>query len=283
LDRCLGCSSAAQCDDGVFCNGVESCVSAACQAGTPVDCSDANACTSDACDETNDVCQHSDTCNPPAAIVAEEVRGGTALEQSTVATAQALTAASGQLYVATITFKSNTVVTSVGGLGLAWTRVAAQCAGRGQTGIEVWIAQGVPSGGGIVSANLQAAVSAAVIAVTRYSGVNATAPVGTVESANANGVDGACANGVDGASYSYSLPSVAAGSVVHSAASMRNRTHTPGASYQEIFELTAPTSGGSAASVALSQKTAGATGATTVNGTFNGTVDWAAIALEIRL
>jgi hypothetical protein len=281
-DRCDNCSSNPQCDDGQFCNGAETCVSGTCQTGTPVNCDDANACTADSCDETNDVCQHTDTCNPSGAIVAEEVRGGISVEQNTVATAQSLAGAAGQLYLAAITFKTNTVVTSVNGLGLTWTRVAAQCAGRAQTGIEIWAAQGAPSGGGIVTANLQAAVSGAVIAVTRYSGVRATAPIGMVESANSNGVDGACLNGIDSASYSYSLPSVTAGSVVHSTASMRSRTHTPGTGYQEIFELASGTSGGTSASVALSQKTAGATGAIVVDGTFNGTVDWAAMALEIR-
>ena len=47
------------CDDGLYCNGVESCDSGlGCQAGTAVDCDDSNACTTDSCDETGDTCLH---------------------------------------------------------------------------------------------------------------------------------------------------------------------------------------------------------------------------------
>ncbi len=45
------------CDDGLFCNGVETCDAIQdCQAGTPVDCSDAFACTTESCDEYADQC-----------------------------------------------------------------------------------------------------------------------------------------------------------------------------------------------------------------------------------
>jgi len=46
----------ANCDDGAFCNGAETCDAALnCQAGTPPTLSDGVACTDDSCDETNDV------------------------------------------------------------------------------------------------------------------------------------------------------------------------------------------------------------------------------------
>jgi len=45
------------CDDGLFCNGVETCDAAAdCQAGAPVVCDDAVGCTTDSCDEDADAC-----------------------------------------------------------------------------------------------------------------------------------------------------------------------------------------------------------------------------------
>ncbi len=54
------CTSDGECDDGVFCNGVERCVADApgsgCVAGDPVTCDDGFACTSDACDEATDGC-----------------------------------------------------------------------------------------------------------------------------------------------------------------------------------------------------------------------------------
>ncbi len=53
-----GCSVPADCDDGLWCNGAEDCVSGSCVAGTPPDCSDGVACTDDSCNETADSCDH---------------------------------------------------------------------------------------------------------------------------------------------------------------------------------------------------------------------------------
>lgn len=55
-----GCTSNADCDDGFWCNGAETCNigTGVCQPGTPPDCSDAFACTTDACDEATDSCIH---------------------------------------------------------------------------------------------------------------------------------------------------------------------------------------------------------------------------------
>ncbi len=52
------CDTNAQCDDGLFCNGMESCVSGICRAGTAVNCNDANACTIDLCNESTRMCDH---------------------------------------------------------------------------------------------------------------------------------------------------------------------------------------------------------------------------------
>ena len=52
-----GCSVPADCDDGLFCNGVEDCVAGLCAAGTAVDCSDGVACTKDSCNEETDSCE----------------------------------------------------------------------------------------------------------------------------------------------------------------------------------------------------------------------------------
>ena len=51
------CTSDAQCDDGLYCNGAEVCVAGVCQAGAPVvACDDGVACTVDSCDETAKTC-----------------------------------------------------------------------------------------------------------------------------------------------------------------------------------------------------------------------------------
>lgn len=48
----------ADCDDGLYCNGVETCSNGNCVAGTPPNCNDGISCTVDSCDETNNVCKH---------------------------------------------------------------------------------------------------------------------------------------------------------------------------------------------------------------------------------
>ena len=53
-----GCQDDADCSDGLFCNGVETCVDDACLAGTPVDCDDGVACTADSCNEGTDSCDN---------------------------------------------------------------------------------------------------------------------------------------------------------------------------------------------------------------------------------
>jgi hypothetical protein len=52
------CTSNADCDDGLFCNGAETCAAGACVAGTPVGCDDGVGCTIDACNEATDACDH---------------------------------------------------------------------------------------------------------------------------------------------------------------------------------------------------------------------------------
>ena len=58
-DACVNAPDDAACDDGVFCNGVETCDAALdCQAGTTVDCDDADICTDDACNESAQGCDN---------------------------------------------------------------------------------------------------------------------------------------------------------------------------------------------------------------------------------
>jgi hypothetical protein len=58
-DSCANTPNSGQCDDGLYCNGVESChPMLGCQSGTPVNCADGVACTADACNEATDSCAH---------------------------------------------------------------------------------------------------------------------------------------------------------------------------------------------------------------------------------
>ncbi|MGD2110168.1 MAG: trypsin-like peptidase domain-containing protein, partial [Phycisphaerae bacterium] len=52
------CTIPADCDDGLYCNGVEDCVGGNCVPGTAVDCSDGVGCTDDTCNEATDSCDH---------------------------------------------------------------------------------------------------------------------------------------------------------------------------------------------------------------------------------
>ncbi len=52
------CTEAADCDDGLFCNGLETCPDGFCAAGTPPELDDGVACTLDSCDEDADAVLH---------------------------------------------------------------------------------------------------------------------------------------------------------------------------------------------------------------------------------
>lgn len=61
VDSCTAdstCSNQPKCDDGIFCNGYESCVAGVCQPATPVNCADENICTVDSCNVATDRCQN---------------------------------------------------------------------------------------------------------------------------------------------------------------------------------------------------------------------------------
>jgi len=52
----IGCTSTADCDNGVACDGMELCSAGTCMPGTPVACDDGVACTMDQCAEPGGVC-----------------------------------------------------------------------------------------------------------------------------------------------------------------------------------------------------------------------------------
>ncbi|MBZ0267176.1 choice-of-anchor D domain-containing protein, partial [bacterium] len=163
-------------------------------------------------------------------VVYEESVTGGAESAAAVSTAGSLAAVSGDLYLAAVATKPFRTADAVDGMGLAWSLVASQCGGRAQTGVEIWMARGTP-GAGAVTATFGGSVASATLAVTRYSGVDATTPLGTVVSANTNGPAGSCSGGTDGSSYSLPLDVTADGAVAFAAVAIRNRTHTPGTGF----------------------------------------------------
>jgi cysteine-rich repeat protein len=70
-EQCTNTPDDAACDDGLFCNGTETCDPFLdCQAGTVVDCDDKDLCTDDSCNETTDQCDNIlDPTNDPSCAV----------------------------------------------------------------------------------------------------------------------------------------------------------------------------------------------------------------------
>lgn len=210
----------------------------------------------------------------------EEFQQGGSTSSTSVTTATNLTGVTGHLYLAAISSTSYRTVSAVTGLGVTWTRVAAQCGGRSRTGIELWWAQGAATTGS-VTATLESASDAAEIAVARYSGVAATNPVSPLVAANTNGVNGSCSGGSDQTTYSLGVTTTASQAVALGVVAIRYRTHTPGSGYTERAEV-AIGSGGSVAGIALVDRSVPVASSLLLNGSFDGDVDWAVIGVELR-
>jgi hypothetical protein len=215
---------------------------------------------------------------------------GVASAAATVSTTTAVRLVAGDLYLAVISMKASRSVSSVTGMGATWTRVAAQCGGRSQTGVEIWQASG-PVASGPVQATLVSRAENAVISVCRYSGVSASAPIGALVRGNTNGVSGGCTNGTDGARYAFELTSTAPGSVIFSAAAIRQHAHTPGGGFQELLEIHHGTTAAAQAGLAIQERTLPIAqqiggkmqlGPVSVAGTLASSTDWAVIALEFK-
>ena len=59
VDACVNTPNNALCDDGVYCNGAETCsATLGCQAGTSINCNDDNECTTDTCNESLKACEN---------------------------------------------------------------------------------------------------------------------------------------------------------------------------------------------------------------------------------
>jgi hypothetical protein len=90
-----------------------------------------------------------------------------------------------------------------------------------------------------------------------------------------------CAGGTPGDAYSFNLTTTLDNAVIYSAAAMKARTHSPGTGYAERAE-TKQIGSGLTCSIAVEDMAVAAAGSVTVDGSFNGTVDWAEVALVIK-
>jgi hypothetical protein len=221
-----------------------------------------------------------DTAPPGGGTVTPaQTHTGTAEGQASVSTATPVVASADELYVVSVSTKPARAVTDVSGLGLTWTRVVAQCAGRNQTGVELWVGSGEATTDGTVTATLDGTPNA-VVAVSSYLGADLSDPLGAVASTNTTGDPGDCSSGVDGADYTIDVPTTASDSLVHTAVALRLRSHTPGPDSTEEVEVVAG-SGGSAAGVAVTT-TAATSPTTSISGSLSGSSDWAVVAVAIR-
>jgi len=213
-------------------------------------------------------------------VVLEEIQTGASSNEAAVTTSANLIGVQDHLYLAAISTKSRLYLDGVTGLGLNWTLLKYQCSGRGTTMVELWMAQGMPSSNGPVTAILPTPTYNAVIVVSRYSGAS-NDPIGSLIGGSTNGEDAACVLGVDGSSYSFYINTTGNDAIVYGAAAMRDKTHTPGAGYTERVEVSQGVPGSKAA-IAVQDRKVVSAGTANVNGAFNGGVDWAVVAVEIK-
>jgi hypothetical protein len=214
-------------------------------------------------------------------IVFQEDKTGGASNSASVSTTNELLGVSGDLYLAAIASKPFRSVTAVTGLGLPWSLVREQCSGDGATGLSLWLAQGNTTGIDLVSAQLASSAEQVAIAAVRYAGVDLTQPLGAVVSGNTNGPDGACSGGRDSSTYSLNVTTSDSGVTVFGVTAHLERVHTPGSGWTEREEFHQGTSG-SEASIAVVEQASLLPGSIPFSGSFSGSVDWAAVAVEVR-
>ncbi len=219
----------------------------------------------------------------PIGIAHRETRIGGTSNSTTVTTLGSLAGVNGNFYLAAISMRPKVSVLAVSGLGLNWTLVKAKCGGRSTTAIEVWMAQGTPSGDGAVTATFATLPSTAVIAVSRYSGVAAVSPIGNLLAGNPTGLNagGACTGGVDNSAYSFNLATTMNGAVIYGAAAIKGASHTPGQDYIERGEVL-QAAGTNTSGVAVEDKIFETSGIFSVNGALSAAADWALVALEMK-
>lgn len=220
----------------------------------------------------------------------QETRTGASSDSMTVATTEMLTGVVDNLYLAAISLRKDggssdiSALTDVTGLGLNWSLLKVQCAGRRLTRIEIWQATGSPAVvDGPVTATLAEIADHAVIAVTRYSGVDVAMPVDGVVATNSNGVDGECSGGSDDDDYALvQTTNVEAALVYAAVAARRTLSHTPGAGMTARGQIFRGGIESHSADLVIQDTVVAEPGSVVVEGKFNRATDWAAVTLELR-
>ena len=207
---------------------------------------------------------------------------------ATLSTNEAIRVAPDDLFIAVVSVKPVHTVSSISGLSLTWTRLRQQCGGRNTARLALFRASGPAPVSGKITATLNGGTAfdgSAVITVHRYSGTDPAQPVGNISFANTNGsdADATCLNGTDTPSYAWNtLATTVANAVVLSAVHTTRFTHEPGAGYTERADVQSADSSGAAGVAVQDRSVALPAPGVSVEGSFSGVPDWAAIAIEIR-
>jgi hypothetical protein len=117
--------------------------------------------------------------------------------------------------------------------------------------------------------------------VARYSGAATANPVALLITGNTNGINGACAGGSDTSTYSFNVTTTQANAVVFGAVATRTRTNSPGSGYSERIDATNG-SGGETVRISIMDRAVPASTSLPLNGTLNGTSDWAVIGVQVK-
>lgn len=194
---------------------------------------------------------------------------------------RSVNATTSNFHLASISMKPYVPVTSVSGLGLNWTKVKSQCAARGATGTDVWMAVGNPTTTGTVTGAFAKAPENSVIAVTSFSGVYTDDPIANAIGFNTKGTDGACTGGKDTEKYSLSL-TTENNVIVLGSMGIRLRTHTAGAPFTELTEFNYGSDNGDKAGLALVRNYFAKSTQLLLNGTLNSDTDWAGVVVQVQ-
>ncbi|MHA2100664.1 MAG: DUF2341 domain-containing protein [Candidatus Kariarchaeaceae archaeon] len=218
------------------------------------------------------------------AVTVEEtvVKGSPDPAVSATLVSPVITGVANDLYLTVISSKGYEDTTTVTGLGLTWTELIDQPAGRSATGISVWWAQGSATTG-TVSAVMSAVPSSSMaMQVHRFSNVDPSDPIGTYLASNTNGIGGSGTGGTDDAFPTLDITTTSRNSMMFGASAIRMRTMTPGIGYTEIAFNTAGSSGGTTG-IVTQYKTVVAPESITisVDGTLTSDTDWAVAGIEI--
>lgn len=178
----------------------------------------------------------------------------------TAVTSAIVTSVVGQFYLAAVTRNAVAAsVLSVVGLGLTWTEVTDTTNGT-DTRTSIWKATGTPTGDNTVTANLSQDGLHSVISVSRFSGVNLSAPIENFASLSSSGQTNSFSGSINGTNQGMVFVGVGT----------KNRTHTPGAGYTEQCDVNIA----NLAALAAETKPITVTGANAYSGTLSGGSNW---------